>query len=178
MEEHAKILEGWRAEMDAAKVMEISQSAEPIAKAHSVNQPAAVLEEQTKAESSVRQPKETQAVKANVSETKPSSSPKPISNEAGAEKGKSLVNQTVKEAEPKGISEGKGKSKEVIPEISSAAAKAENPEIKSLASALSQFMESQNALAQATGKNLMPTGNPAEVVSSLVSLILCDANIR
>jgi hypothetical protein len=119
-----------------------------------------------KAETSLGQPKETQAVKAIVSETKPSSSTKPISKEAGTEKGKSPVNPMFKEAEAKGISKGKGKSKEVIPEISSAAAKAENPEVKSLASALSQFMESQNALAQATGKNLMPTGNPAEVVSS------------
>jgi hypothetical protein len=129
-----------------------------------------MAEEQTKAESSVTRPRETQAVKAIVSETKPSSSPKSILKEAGTEKGKSHFNQMFKEAEAKGISKGKGKSKEIIPEISSATAKAtskaDNSEVKSLASALSQFMESQNALAQATGKNLLPTGNPAEVVSS------------
>jgi len=152
--------------MDAANVMEISQSAKPTSQSHFVNQSAAVLEGQTKAESSVTRPRETQAVKAIVSETKSSSSPKSISKEPRTEKGKSPVSQTVKEAEPKGSSKGKGKSTEVIPEISSATAKAQNPEVKTLASALSQFMESQNALAQATGKSLMPTGNPAEVVSS------------
>ena len=161
MEEHAKILEGWKAEMDK----EDSQSAKIPAEAFSTTS-AAMSPEQTKAELSVEPHKETQAVKAIVSETKPSSSSKPISKAEATDKSRPPVSQTVKEAEPKGISKGKGKSKEVIPEISSAAAKAENPEIKSLASALSQFMESQNALAQATGKNLMPTGNPAEVVSS------------
>lgn len=165
MEEHAKILEGWRAEMDK----EDPESSKIPAEAFSTSD--AMSPKQTKAELSVKQPKETQAVKAIVSETKPSSSPKPISGEAGTEKGKSPVNQMFKEAEPKGISKGKGKSTEVIPEISSAAAKAQNPEVKTLASALSQFMESQNALAQATGKNLMPTGNPAEVVSSPFSLL-------
>jgi hypothetical protein len=143
--------------------------ATPIPQPESVKGQPLMPEGGKKAEASPGQPKETQAVKAIVSETKPSSSPKTISNKAATEKGKSPVNQTVKEAEPKGISKGKGKSKEVIPEISSAAAKAHNPEVKTLASALSQFMESQNALAQATGKSLMPTGNPAEVVSSPVS---------
>jgi hypothetical protein len=173
VEEHAEILEGWKAEMDK----ENSESAKTPAKSFSIT-PAAMPAEQKKAAMSVSGPKEAEAVKAVVSETAPSSSPKSISKEAGTEKGKSYVNQTVKEAEPKGISKGKGKSTEVIPEISSAASKAQNPEVKTLASALSQFMESQNALAQATGKNLMPTGNPAEVVSSLVFLIICDANIR
>ena len=171
MEEHAKILEGWKAETNAAKaesakVMESSQSAKPIAQPHSVNQPTVVPREQQKTESSVSRPKETQAVKTIVSETTSSSSPKPISKVEATDESKSLVGQTVKEAEPKGIMKGKGKSKEIIPEISSAAAKAQNSEVKTLASALSQFMESQSALAQATGKNLMPTGNPAEVVSS------------
>jgi hypothetical protein len=146
------------------------ESAEPTTQTSSVKS-AAIPGEQMKAESSVSRPKETQAVKAIFSETKPSSPTKPISNEAATEKGKSPVNQMFKEAEPRGISKGKGKSKEVIPEISSAAAKAHNPEVKTLASALSQFMESQNALAQATGKNLMPTGNPAEVVSSPFPLL-------
>jgi hypothetical protein len=166
MEEHAKILEGWRAEMDK----EDPESSKIPAESFSTTS-AAMSSKQTKAETSVGQPKETQAVKAIVSETKPSSSPKSISTETGTENGKSYVDQTVKEAEPKGTSKGKGKSKEVIPEISSAAAKAHNPEVKTLASALSQFMETQNALAQATGKNLMPTGNPAEVVSSPFPLL-------
>jgi hypothetical protein len=161
MEEHAKILEGWKAEMDK----ENSESAKIPAEAFSTTS-AAMSPKQTKAELRVKQPKETQAVKAIVSETKPSSFPKSISKEAALDAGKPPVSQMVKEAGPKTLSKGKGKSKEVIPEISSAAAKAQNPEVKTLASALSQFMESQNALAQATGKNLMPTGNPAEVVSS------------
>ena len=167
MEEHAKILEGWKAEMDK----ENSESAKITAESFSTTS-AAVSSEQTKAEASVGQAKETQAVKAIVSETKPSSSPTPISKAEATDKSRPTVNQTVREAEPKGIMKGKGKSKEVIPEISSAAAKAHNPEVKTLASALSQFMETQNALAQATGKNLMPTGNPAEVVSSPSSLSL------
>jgi hypothetical protein len=162
MEEHAKILEGWKAEMDKESL----ETAASIPQPESVKGQPLMPEGVKKAEASPGHPKETQAVKAIVSETKPSSSPKSISKEAGTEKGKAPVNQTVKEAEPKGLSKGKGKSKEVIPEISSAAAKAQKPEVKTLASALSQFMESQNALAQATGKNLMPTGNPAEVVSS------------
>jgi hypothetical protein len=164
MEEHAKILEGWKAEMDK----ENSESAKIPAEAFSTTS-VAVSSEQTKAKLSVQRPKEAQAVRAIVSETKPSSSPKPISKAEATDKSRPTVSQTVKEAEPKGIMKGKGKSKELIPEISSAAAKAQNPEVKTLASALSQFMESQNALAQATGKNLMPTGNPAEVVSSPVS---------
>ena len=146
--------------------MESSQSAKPTAQPYSVNQPTVVPREQQKTESSVSRPKETQAVKAVVNENAPAPSPKSISRVEATDKSKSPVSQTVKEAEPKGIMKGKGKSKEVIPEISSAAAKAQNSEVKTLASALSQFMESQNALAQATGKNLMPTGNPAEVVSS------------
>ena len=144
------------------------ESAEPTTQTSSVKS-AAIPGEQMKAESSVSRPKETQAVKAIVSETKPSSSPKSISKADATDKSRPTVSQMVKEAGPKGLSKGKGKSKELIPEISSAAAKAQNPEVKTLASALSQFMESQNALAQATGKNLMPTGNPAEVVSSPVS---------
>jgi len=146
--------------------MESSQSAKTTAQPDSVNQPAAVPQEQQKTEPSVRRPKEAEAVKAIVSESKPSTHPNPTTKDVAPNAGQPLVGQTVKQAEPKGASKGKGKSKEVIPEISSGAAKAQNLEVKTLASALSQFMESQNALAQATGKNLMPTGNPAEVVSS------------
>jgi len=150
--------------------MESSQSSKPTPEAHSVNQPTVVPQEQQKTESSVRRPKAAEAVKAVVNETAPAPAPKSVSRAEATDKSKSPVSQTVKEAEPRGILNGKGKSKEVIPEISSAAAKAQNSEVKTLASALSQFMESQNALAQATGKNLMPTGSPAEVVSSPSSL--------
>jgi hypothetical protein len=167
LEEHAKILEGWKAEM----AKETSQSAKSTGQPESVTPPPVMPTERKEAESSVKRPKETQAVKAMVSETNPSPSPKPISKAEATDKGNPPISQTVKEAEPKGLLEGKGKSKEIIPEISSNGAKAGNPEVKSLANALSQFMETQNALAQATGKNLMPTGNPAEVVSSLPFLI-------
>ena len=173
MEEHAKILDGWKAEMDR----ESSESAKITALSPLIK-PAVMGEEQTRAEPGVRRPKETQAVKAVVSETALASATKSESKEVATEK---AVNPTVKEAEPKGISKGKGKSRELIPEISSQGAeatKAGNPEVKSLASALSQFMESQNALAQATGKSLMPTGNPADVVSLLCFFLTCEADNR
>jgi len=173
MDEHAKILDGWKAEMDR----ESSESAKITALSPLIK-PAVMGEEQTRAEPGVRRPKETQAVKAVVSETALASATKSESKEVATEK---AVNPTVKEAELKGISKGKGKSKKLIPEISSQGAeatKAGNPEVKSLASALSQFMESQNALAQATGKSLMPTGNPADVVSLLCFFLTCEADNR
>jgi 4-diphosphocytidyl-2C-methyl-D-erythritol kinase len=79
----------------------------------------------------------------------------------------------------------KEKVKEVIPEIARSASTSENKSMlsssgptpfqasastemnKSLASVLSQFMENQNAIVQAKGTGIMPTGNPAEVVSHL-----------
>ena len=169
-------MEGWKTELDR----ESSESANITAQSPLPNADA-MAEEQTRAETSVRQPKETQAVKAVVSETALASAPKSTTKEAATEKASSPISQSVKEAEPKGISKGKGKSKELIPEISSQGAeatKAGNPEVKSLASALSQFMENQNALAQATGKSLMPTGNPADVVSLLCFFHTCEADDR
>ena len=127
--------------------------------------------------------KEAEAVKAIVKES--ASSMLPTSARSVTQKeaqdrpaAKFGSEQAVKET----LTESKGKEKEVTPEIARRTAtksdsKATSPQPassqlskstemnKSLASVLSQFMENQNALAQAKGTGTMPTGNASEAVS-------------
>jgi hypothetical protein len=138
--------------------------------------------QQVNAEASLARPNEPEAVKSIVSE-RPSATPARPTMKAVSEHPTTLSGGGNVVGAKNGMSNGKGKSKEIIPEItrsrpsqSSVQAagipKAQNTEAKSLASALSKFMETQNALAQATGSGIMPTANPADVVSPPSSHIL------
>jgi len=127
------------------------------------------VEQETRAEASVMRPKKPVAVQATVSESGPA-------NLAPTAATKSKIQETFNKSPG-----GKGKSKDTIPKITSGTpsstssnvstattSKADNPEAKTLAAALSQFMETQNALAQATGASAMPTGNPTDAVSPIL----------
>ena len=126
------------------------------------------VKQETKAEASVTRPKKPVAVQAVVSE----SGPADFAHTAAT---KSKIQEAIKSTG------GKGKSKGTIPKITSGTpsstntniptattSKADNPEAKTLAAVLSQFMETQNALAQATGASAMPTGNPTDAVSPIL----------
>lgn len=130
-------------------------------------------EEQIEASSS--RPKKPEAVKATVSESAPAPSVKSTPMKAPMKETPKLHNGQTSEGRDIHTDKGKVNSKEIIPEIPrhaptmpvTGSSKSQTPEVKSLASALSQFMETQNALAQATGGSAMPTGNPADAVSSI-----------
>lgn len=128
-------------------------------------------------------PKEAEAVKSIVKESAPSMLPtsaRILTQEQPQDRPTATFGsqQAVKET----LTESKGKEKEVTPEIARRTAtksvsEAISPQPtssqvskstemnKSLASVLSQFMENQNALAQAKGTGTMPTGNASEAVS-------------
>lgn len=167
--------------MESANTSDEALSAKAYTRSEPVPRSPIESSEQKATESTIAQPKAPEAVKAVVTESKPAASAPTTSTKAVATEAKPPVKSVVKESEPKGILKGKGKSKETIPEIKrstpSIADPKANPEVKTLASALQQFMETQNALAQATGSGVMPTGNPGEAVSN-PSHLLCRADDR
>ena len=135
-------------------------------------------------------PKEAEAVKATVKESAPSMSPtsaRSVTREEAQDHptAKFGSEQAVKET----LTESTGKEQVVTPEIArrptpatKSDSKATSPQPtssqvsksaemnKSLASVLSQFLENQNALAQAKGTGTMPTGNASEAVSHIPQL--------
>ena len=128
-------------------------------------------------------PKEAEAVKAIVKESAPGIRP----TSASSITSKQASNRPIAEPKLKGSdkeipTESEGKGKEVISTLargttgeseSASTGSQRTPSQapnstemnKSLASVLSQFMENQNALAQAKGTGTMPTGNASEAVS-------------
>jgi len=127
--------------------------------------------------------KEAEAVKAIVKESASSKLPTSARSITPKEaEDRPIVKFGSEQAVKETLIESKGKEKEVTPEIARRTAtksdsKATSPQPassqlskstemnKSLASVLSQFMENQNALAQAKGTGTMPTGNASEAVS-------------
>lgn len=130
-------------------------------------------------------PKEAEAVKATVKESASSMSPTSARSVAPKEaQDRPIVKFESEQAVKETLTESKGKEKEVTPQIARRQTPATksvseaispqptSPQVskstemnKSLASVLSQFMENQNALAQAKGTGTMPTGNASEAVS-------------